>query len=95
MGAPPIDVLAKVCEVRPGGPADAVQGVEAGCVAAPATVAEASELMRVAAEHDLAVVPRGAGTKLHWGDPPERCDLVVETRRLGRLVEHAAGDLVV
>jgi glycolate oxidase FAD binding subunit len=95
MGGPPIDALAKACEVRPGEPGDAVQGVEVACVAAPATVAEASELMRVAAEHELTVVPRGAGTKLHWGTPPERCDLVVETRRLGRLVEHAAGDLVV
>jgi glycolate oxidase FAD binding subunit len=95
MSAPPIDTLAKACEVRPGEPGDAVQGVAAGCVAAPATVAEAAELMRIAAEHELTVVPRGAGTKLHWGTPPERCDVVVETRRLGRLIEHAAGDLVV
>jgi glycolate oxidase FAD binding subunit len=95
MSVPPIDALAKACEVRPGEPGDAVQGAAVSYVAAPATVAEASELMRAAAEHELAVVPRGAGTKLHWGAPPERCDLVVETRRLGRLVEHAAGDLVV
>ncbi|MGH3380934.1 MAG: FAD-binding oxidoreductase [Actinoallomurus sp.] len=95
MGTPPIDALAKACEVRPGEPEDAVQGVAASYVGAPATVAEASELMRAAAEHGLAVVPRGAATKLHWGAPPERCDLVVETRRLGRLIEHTAGDLVV
>jgi glycolate oxidase FAD binding subunit len=93
--APVIDALAKACEARPAEPGDAVQGVAASYVAAPASVAEASELLRTAAEHGLSVVPRGAGTKLHWGAPPERCDLVVETRRLGRLVEHAAGDLVV
>lgn len=87
--------LGKTCEVRPGEPADAVQGVVPGCVAAPATVAEACDLMRTAAEHDLAVVPRGAGTKLHWGAPPRRCDLLVDTRRLRRVIEHAAGDLVV
>ncbi len=91
----PLDALAKVCDVRPGEPGDAVQGVPVSFVAAPATVAEAGELMRTAAELALAVVPRGAGTKLHWGDPPERCDLVIDTRRLGRLVEHVAGDLVV
>ena len=28
--------------------------------------------MRAAAEQELTVVPRGAGTKLHWGAPPER-----------------------
>ncbi|MFB9834316.1 FAD-binding oxidoreductase, partial [Actinoallomurus acaciae] len=93
--APVIDALAKACEVRPAEPGDTVQGSAASYVAAPATVTEASELMRAAAEHRLAVVPRGAGTKLHWGAPPERCDLIVETRRLGRLIEHAAGDLVV
>jgi glycolate oxidase FAD binding subunit len=98
MTVPPgdlLDTLAKTCEVRPGEPADAVQGVPASYVAAPSTVAEASELMRAAAERELTVVPRGAGTKLHWGAPPERCDLLVDTRRLGRLIEHTAGDLVV
>jgi glycolate oxidase FAD binding subunit len=91
----PLDALVKACDVRPGEPEDAVQGVAASYVAEPATVAEASDLMRAAAEQELTVVPRGAGTKLHWGSPPERCDLVVDTRRLGRLIEHAAGDLVV
>jgi glycolate oxidase FAD binding subunit len=90
-----IDALAKACDVRPGEPDDAVQGVAPSYVAAPATVAEAAALMRAAAEHGLAVVPRGAGTKLHWGTPPERCDLVIDTQRLGRVIEHAAGDLVV
>jgi glycolate oxidase FAD binding subunit len=91
----PLDALAKTCDTRPGEAEDAVQGVTPSYVAAPATVAEASELMRTAAEHELAVVPRGAGTKIHWGSPPERCDLVIDTRRLGRLIEHTAGDLVV
>jgi glycolate oxidase FAD binding subunit len=95
MAASPQDALAKACEVRPGEPEDAVQGVAPAHVAAPASVAEAGELMRAAAEHDLTVVPRGAGTKLDWGTPPERCDLLVDTRRLGRVIEHAAGDLVV
>ncbi len=35
--------------------------------------------MRVAAEHGLAVVPRGAGTKMRWSAPPARCDLIVES----------------
>lgn len=90
-----LDALAKACDVRPAEDTDAVLGVRPSYVAAPATTAEASEVMKVAAGHGLAVVPRGSGGKLHWGAPPERCDLVVETRRLGRLIEHAAGDLVV
>ncbi|MGH3388090.1 MAG: FAD-binding oxidoreductase [Actinomadura sp.] len=91
-----LDALAKVCGgTRPGTADDAVQGVAPALVAAPATVQEASEVLRVAAEHGLTVVPRGAGTRLHWGMPPHRCDLLVDTRGLNRIVEHAAGDLVV
>ncbi len=95
MTAPVLDALATVCRARPGEPGDAVAGVVPSYVASPATVAEAAAVMRVAAERGLAVVPRGAGTKLLWGLPPERCDLVVDTRGLGRVIEHAAGDLVV
>ncbi|NDU74744.1 FAD-binding protein [Actinomadura sp. DSM 109109] len=91
----PLDALAKVCgDVRPGEPAEGVLGVQPALVAAPKDLAEAADVMRVAAEHGLAVVPRGAETRLDWGLPPERCDLLVDTHRLSRLVEHTAGDLV-
>jgi glycolate oxidase FAD binding subunit len=91
----PLDALAKVCaDVRPGEPAEGVLGVEPALVAAPENLAEAADVMRVAAEQGLAVVPRGAETRLDWGAPPERCDLLVDTHRLDRLVEHTAGDLV-
>jgi glycolate oxidase FAD binding subunit len=90
-----LEALRKACGARPGADSDAVQGVVPSWVVEPATVAEAAEVMRVAAEHGLTVVPRGAGTRLHWGMPPSRCDVLVDTRRLDRVVEHAAGDLVV
>ena len=48
-----------------------------------------------AAELGLAVVPRGSGSRLDWGAPPASCDLIVDTRRLDQVLEHAAGDLVV
>ncbi|GAA2268262.1 FAD-binding oxidoreductase [Actinomadura luteofluorescens] len=91
----PLDALAKVCgDVRPGEPAEGVLGVEPALVAAPKNVTEAADVMRVAAENGLAVVPRGAETRLDWGEPPERCDLLIDTHRLDKLVEHTAGDLV-
>jgi glycolate oxidase FAD binding subunit len=37
---------------------------------------------------------RGAGTKLDWGPPPRALDLIIDTRRLAGVVEHAAGDLI-
>jgi len=88
--------LAEACaEVRTAGPADAVAGVAPRFVARPGDLAEASRLMTAAASLGLTVVPRGAGTKLAWGDRPESCDLVIDTGRMNRVLEHAAGDLVV
>jgi glycolate oxidase FAD binding subunit len=89
-------VLAAACsEVRQAGPDDAVAGVAPRYVARPADVAQASALLRAAAAEGLAAVPRGAGTRLAWGSPPTRCDLVIDTRGLNRVLEHAAGDQVV
>lgn len=73
---------------------DAVAGVPARFVAAPASTEEAAAVLTAAARDDLAVVVRGGGTKLDWGVPPRRLDLIVDTRRLTGVVEHAAGDLI-
>ena len=87
--------LAAACPAaRAADASDAVAGVAPRYAASPASVAEASAVMRVAAEQDLAVVPRGSGSRLGWGAPPRRCDLVVDTLRLDQVIEHAAGDLV-
>lgn len=43
----------------------------------------------------LAVIPRGGGTKLAWGNRPRRADLQLSTSRLDRIVEHAWADLTV
>jgi glycolate oxidase FAD binding subunit len=91
-----LDDLRKVAEdrVRPAGEEDAVSGVPARYVATPTSTDATAELLRVAAQHDLHVVARGAGTKQDWGLPPEAVDVVVDTTSLSGVVEHAAGDLV-
>ena len=75
--------------------ADAVDGMPARWVAMPDSTEQTAAVMRVAANHDLAVVVRGSGTKLTWGAPPARVDLVLDTTRMNAVVEHAAGDLIV
>jgi glycolate oxidase FAD binding subunit len=77
------------------GPADVVAGQPARFVAAPASTAEVAAVLRAASGLGLTVVARGSGSKLDWGAAPPRCDLIVDTRRLDRVLEHAAGDLVV
>lgn len=95
MPEPVLAALAAACPAtRPAAPQDAVAGVTPRYAASPATISQASALMRAAAEHDLAVVPRGGGSKLDWGIPPRRCDLVIDTGSLDQVTEHAAGDLV-
>jgi glycolate oxidase FAD binding subunit len=87
-------LLAACPDLREGGPADAIGGVVPSFVASPGSTGEVAALLRAAAEHELAVVPRGAGSRLGWGIPPSRCDLVVDMLCMGSVVEHAAGDLV-
>jgi glycolate oxidase FAD binding subunit len=88
--------LASACsEVTDAGPADAVAGVAPALVARPSSTAETGEVLRAAAGHGLTVVPRGRGTKMAWGRPPERVDLVVDLSRMSAVLDHAAGDLIV
>jgi glycolate oxidase FAD binding subunit len=88
--------LATACsDVRLAADADTIAGRPARYVAAPDSTAEASALLRAAAALGLTVVPRGAGRLQHWGNPPDSCDLIVDTCRLDRIVEHAPADFTV
>jgi glycolate oxidase FAD binding subunit len=90
------EALAKACsEVREAGPDDAVAGAQPRFVASPADTGEAAAVLRAAAAEGMTAVPRGGGTRLAWGKPPTSCDLVIDTRRMNRALEHAAGDQVV
>ena len=94
-GVIPAELASACADVVLAGPLDAVGGRPARYVAAPASSDEAGALLRAAGSLGLTVVPRGSGSRLDWGVPPGSCDLIVETRRLAQVLEHAAGDLVV
>ncbi len=66
----------------------AVDGLPPRWVAFPVCQEELTRLMRLAAEDDLAVVPRGSGRRLGLGNIPARVDLVVELSRFSKLVEY-------
>ena len=74
---------------------DIVDGVQARYVARPGTVEALAEAMGEAASRNETVVARGGGTKLDWGAPPSRVDLVVDLSGMNKVLEHAAGDLIV
>jgi glycolate oxidase FAD binding subunit len=105
--APPstIDLIAVVAErcrgivgaghVRPAGPEHAVGGFAAQLVVDPGSEEEVAAVLRCADDAGIAVIPRGGGSKLEWGNPPARADVVLSLARLDRILEHAWADLTV
>jgi glycolate oxidase FAD binding subunit len=81
--------------VRAATAADAVAGAQPKLVIEPGTETELAEILRLANEAGLAVIPRGGGTKLGWGNAPAHADLILSTARLTEIIEHAWADLTV
>jgi glycolate oxidase FAD binding subunit len=81
--------------LRAASASDAVSGVLSQLVAEPDDAKQLAAALAFANEAGIAVVPRGGATKLDWGNPPKRLQLVLSTARLNRIVEHAWADLTV
>jgi glycolate oxidase FAD binding subunit len=83
--------------IRIGGEQDAVDGSVPQMVMEPATADEIAQTLKIATGAGLHVVPRGSGTKMDWGNRLRRDRqsdvLILSTRRLNRVVEHAWGDM--
>jgi len=81
--------------LRPALSADAVAGLQPKLVLQPDTEQQLAQVLRIANQAGHAVIPRGGGTKLNWGNPPPRADIVLSTARLDRIIEHPWADLTV
>jgi glycolate dehydrogenase FAD-binding subunit len=81
--------------LRAAAPDDAVAGVQPQLVVEPGSEQELAKVLQLANEARIAVIPRGGGTKLDWGNAPRRADLVLSTARLNRVIEHAWADMTV
>src|SRR2546429_2584247 len=81
--------------VRAATAADAVAGAQPKLVIEPGTERELAEILRLSNEAGLAVIPRGGGTKLGWGNSPARADVILSTARMTEIIEHAWADLTV
>jgi glycolate oxidase FAD binding subunit len=81
--------------VRPASATDTVAGVQPKLVVAPGTETQLAEVLRLSDEAGLAVFPRGSGTKLSWGNPPSRADIILSMARLNEIIDHAWADLTV
>jgi glycolate oxidase FAD binding subunit len=64
-------------------------------IARPSTQQGVAGVLRAANEQRRAVFPRGGGTQMAYGMPPERGGLVLDTRGVDRVVEYTPADLTV
>ena len=74
---------------------DRVAAVQPQLVASPGSEQQLAQVLKAANDANLAVIPRGGGTKLAWGNRPQRADMVLSTARLNAIIEHAHSDLTV
>jgi len=74
---------------------DMVSGVRPQFVVEPENEQQLVAALFCADEAGAAVIPRGGGTKLDWGNPPKRAEVILSTARLNRVLEHAWADLTV
>jgi len=81
--------------VRAAVASDAVAGAQPRLVVEPGSELELAKVLKLANAAGLAVIPRGGGTKLEWGNRPARADVILSTAQLHRVIEHAWADLTV
>ena len=71
------------------GPQD---GLPARPMAAPATLEQAVEVVRLARAERWSILPLGLGSKLGWARPPRACDLVLSSRNLRGIQAYEPAD---
>lgn len=70
-----------------------IDGVRLDRVERPDTPAQLAELLACAAAEGKAVAPVGGGTKLGYGNAPNKLDVAVSTRKLNKIVSFEPTDL--
>jgi glycolate oxidase FAD binding subunit len=81
--------------LRPAAQEDAICGVLPQFVVAPENERQLAAVLSCANAAGVSVVPRGGATKMDWGNPPRRADIILSTARMNRIVEHVWADLTV
>ena len=63
------------------------------CIVYPQTQSQLAEVIAEAYRNKWRVLPCGNGSKLKWGGLAENIDIVVSTKSLNKVINHAVGDL--
>jgi glycolate oxidase FAD binding subunit len=59
----------------------------------PDTVQKLSEITALCNELGLKMAPIGSGSKSQWGNVPDEINILLSTRKLNKMIEHAWGDM--
>jgi glycolate oxidase FAD binding subunit len=81
--------------IKPATPADAIRNLQPRLILEPDSEQQLAAALRIANDANLAVIPRGGGTKQAWGNPPTRADIILSTKRLDKILEHVWSDMTV
>jgi glycolate oxidase FAD binding subunit len=71
----------------------AVDGLQPRLVVTPGSAEEVACVIQLSNQHGLTTLARGGGSRMYLGAIPEPFDVLIETRKLTRLLEHEAPDL--
>ncbi len=72
-----------------------VDGIFPKVVVVPADISEMQDVLRIASERNVAVIPAGSGSKLSIGNVVPEIGIVVSTKRLNKVIEYEPADLIV
>ncbi len=75
--------------------AAALDGLAPRWVVRPAALAQVRDVLGLAHDAGLAVIPRGSGSSLELGHPPARMDVLLDLSGLDRIVEYNPDDLTI
>jgi glycolate dehydrogenase FAD-binding subunit len=78
---------------RTGTADDAIDDIQPRYVVDPVTPEALAAVLGWCSTHRQSVVIKGGGSKMAWGRRPAPIDVVLSTRRLGRVIRHEPGDL--
>ena len=73
----------------------AVDGKAPDCAVAPFSAEQVAAVLHYASTHQLALIPRGNGTKLSMGNPPRRYDVALSLGELNRVIHYEPADLTI
>src|ERR1051326_7509011 len=70
-----------------------IDGILPRLVVAPDNKEQVAQIITLVNQHGLPLIGRGGGSRMNLGGIPEQVDVVLETQRMTRLLEHEAPDL--